>query len=234
LRILLEGIALMIHIIRFSSANSYIVQGTKTVLVDTGAPNSATRILAELQRLQIAPKDVSLILLTHGHSDHAGSAAALRETLQVPIAIHAEDVPLVEKGQNGAFTPMGMEASMSRPFVDRPFPSFRPDLLLEEGRTLTEFGLEARLLHTPGHSNGSVSLRFPDGDAIVGDILRGGMMGGMVFSGRPTYPYFMPTRDNLPQLRQSIVRVLESGAQRLMVGHGGPIAAKAVVRWLAR
>jgi glyoxylase-like metal-dependent hydrolase (beta-lactamase superfamily II) len=214
--------------------NVTVIRQRHTVLVDTGAPGDARRILGGLQRLGISAGEVSLIVLTHGHSDHTGNAAELRDALRAPIAMHAGDLALVRQGRNGDFVNMGLEAAVSRRFVDRPFPAFEPDILLEEGSDLTAFGLEATLLHTPGHSQGSLSLLLDGGTAIAGDILRGGLLGGKVFAGRPSYPYFMPSLDALPELRAGVRRVLDTGAQRLLVGHGGPIAGSTAEAWLAR
>jgi glyoxylase-like metal-dependent hydrolase (beta-lactamase superfamily II) len=177
--------------------NVTVIRQRHTILVDTGAPGDAQRILGGLQRLGISAGEVSLIVLTHGHSDHAGSAAELRRALGAPVAMHTGDLDLVRRGTNGDFVNMGLEAAASRRFVDRPFPAFEPDILLEEGSDLTAFGLEATLLHTPGHSQGSLSLLLDGGTAIAGDILRGGLLGGKVFAGRPSYPYFMPSLDAL-------------------------------------
>lgn len=224
----------MISQLNLPIVNVTVVRQRRTVVVDTGAPGDARRILDGLGRLGVAARDVSLILLTHGHSDHAGSAADLRAALDAPVAMHAGDLDLVRRGTNGDFVNMGLEAAMSRRFVDRPFPAFEPDILLEEGSDLSAFGLDAQLLHTPGHSDGSLTLLFGDGMAVAGDILRGGVLGGKLLSGRPAYPYFMPSPTHLPQLHDSIRRVLGAGTQELLVGHGGPIAANAAEAWLAR
>jgi glyoxylase-like metal-dependent hydrolase (beta-lactamase superfamily II) len=217
--------------INLTIAKAYLVQGARAILIDSGAPGSAPRILRALEQRGVTKQDVSLILLTHAHSDHAGSAAELRATLGAPVAIHAADAAMLRRGDNGAFIPVGLEARMSRRFVDKPFPGLAADLLVDEQTDFSDYGIDGRLLHTPGHSPGSVSLLLPGGQAIVGDILRGGFMGGMVLSGRPSYPYFLYDLDDKDQLHDSIRRVLEAGAQRLHVGHGGPLPRVAVERW---
>lgn len=220
--------------INLTIANAYLIRGKKTVVVDTGAPGSAPRILRALARQGVAGKDVSLILLTHAHSDHAGSAAALCEALDAPVAIHAADAEMLRRGDNGLFHAVGLEAAMSKPFVDKPFPGLAADVLIDEETDLTRYGIQGRLLHTPGHSPGSISLLLPDGEAIAGDILRGGIMGGVLLSGRPSYPYFLYDLDDKRELRRSIQKVLEAGAQRLYVGHGGPLSRRAVEKWLEK
>jgi hydroxyacylglutathione hydrolase len=218
--------------INLTIANAYLVRGDKTIIVDSGAPGSAPRILRAMAQQGIARENVSLILLTHAHSDHAGSAADLRRFLGAPVAVHPADAEMLQRGDNGRFIAVGWEAKMSRRFVDRPFPGLAADILVDERTDLNAYGIEGRLLHTPGHSPGSVSLLLPDGEAIVGDILRGGTMGGMILSGRPSYPYFLYDTDDKVKLQDSVGEVLDAGTRRLYVGHGGPLSKENVAQWL--
>ena len=64
--------------IKGAISNSYLLLGEKPVLVDTGSPGDLKRILAALKARDIEPKKLALILLTHGHGDHAGCAAELK------------------------------------------------------------------------------------------------------------------------------------------------------------
>jgi glyoxylase-like metal-dependent hydrolase (beta-lactamase superfamily II) len=223
----------LIHHINLLIANVYLIIGAKPVLVDTGAPGGAGRIQKALAQRGVQAKELALILLTHGHFDHAGSAKALRDALGVPIAVHQGDAAMVEQGDNGPLVPLGLEANLMAPMAGSPWPGFKPDVLLDDQSDLSAYGLDARLLHTPGHSPGSISLLFPNGDAIIGDILRGGWLGGVIAPARPARPYFLPELAQVSTLRQSIQRVLDAGARRLYVGHGGPLDAEAVRRWLA-
>lgn len=79
--------------------NAFLIRGEAgCVLVDTGNPGKAERILERLAKRDVAPDDIRLILLTHGHTDHFGSAAALRERTGAPVAIHALDADAVRQG----------------------------------------------------------------------------------------------------------------------------------------
>ncbi|HNB41906.1 MAG TPA: MBL fold metallo-hydrolase, partial [Anaerolineales bacterium] len=77
--------------IKLSVSNAYLVKDRKSILVDTGSSHEADKILAEVKRAGVNEKDISLILHTHGHVDHAGSTAELKRRLGVPVAVHAED-----------------------------------------------------------------------------------------------------------------------------------------------
>jgi len=163
----------MIQKFNLTIANSYLIQADKPIIVDTGAPSSGERILKMAKKYDIHPSDIGLILLTHAHSDHAGSALELCELTGAPIAVHEADVAMLERGNNGTMLPIGMEARFSQPFVDKPFPAVTPDIVFTHMEDLAEFNIPAKLLHTPGHTEGSISLIFDNGDAIIGDVLRG-------------------------------------------------------------
>src|ERR1700722_816067 len=89
----------MLHILRLALPNVYLLTGERAILIDAGRPTDVPRILAFLQAHQI--DNLALILLTHGHWDHAGGAAQLRAVTKAPIALHRADVELVRTGTNG-------------------------------------------------------------------------------------------------------------------------------------
>lgn len=217
--------------IKLMIANVFLVRGERTVIVDSGARGSADRILRALSHHGIARETVSLILLTHAHGDHAGGAAHLRAALGVPVAVHAADAAMLQQGHAGRQIPIGWEAKMIGLF-DASFPGLAADILIDEQTDLSAYGIEGQLLHTPGHSPGSMSLLLPNREAIIGDILRGGFLGGMISSGRPNHPYFLNDLKDRDILFNSTRRVLEAGPQRLYVGHGGPLTHAAASRWL--
>ncbi|HRK90946.1 MAG TPA: MBL fold metallo-hydrolase, partial [Anaerolineales bacterium] len=87
--------------IKLSLSNAYLVKDKKSILVDTGAPNEAGKILKAVKQAGVDEKDISLILHTHGHIDHAGSTAGLKRILNVPTAVHAADAFMLRTGTNG-------------------------------------------------------------------------------------------------------------------------------------
>jgi glyoxylase-like metal-dependent hydrolase (beta-lactamase superfamily II) len=218
--------------INLSIANMYLLQGRRAILVDSGSAGTTDRALRALSGCGVRPGDVSLILLTHGHSDHAGGAAALRRAFDAPVAVHRGDADMVRRGDNGVVVPVGWEARFSQSFVDRPFPAFEPDIVFDASFSLEPYGVDSTWMATPGHSPGSISLLLPSGDAVIGDILRGGLMGGALLSGRPAYPYFLYDMADKAILHDSVSRVLKAGATRLHPGHGGPLARRSVETWL--
>ncbi len=207
--------------IKLSFSNAYLLTGRKTVMVDTGMPGEETKILRAAERAGVKTEDISLILHTHGHVDHAGSSAALAKTLTIPTAVHRAEEGMMRTGKMNPLTPLRLEARMILPLVNKPFPPVAPDLFVDETFDLSAFGVEGRILHTPGHTAGSVSILLPEGAAIVGDVMMGGYMGGNLLGARPNYHYFA---EDLGTLHASIRALLDVGVKTFYVGHGGPLA----------
>lgn len=159
--------------IKGAISNCYLLLGGRPVLVDTGAPGDLKRILAALKAHGIAPPDLALILLTHGHSNHAGCAAELKRRSGVNVALHTGDADLVRQGRNGVLAPQDNLGRALRPFVDETFEPVEPDLLFRDGFSLEPHGVKGRVLATPGHTPGSASVVLDSGEAIIGDVLRG-------------------------------------------------------------
>ena len=205
--------------------------GERPILVDTGSPKDGDTILRKLGDQGVRGRDVALLLHTHGHSDHCGSTRQLKETTSAPTAIHPADAAVMENGRNQATKPTCVTAKLLHWLVDDEFPPIRPDILLPDEMSLQGFGVDGTVVFTPGHTAGSISVLLNSGEAIVGDLLRGGWLGGMFRSGRPGYPYYA---DDLGQIQASVRKLLDLGATKFFVGHGGPLDSQRVGEWLKR
>jgi hydroxyacylglutathione hydrolase len=216
----------IIHI-KLSFSNAYLIKDKKSILVDAGSPNEADKILTAIQNADVNVKDISLILHTHGHFDHAGSTAALKRKLRVPIAVHVNDAFMLREGRNGEIKPRNFEARLIIAFVPKSFETSQPDILIEEEMELTDFGVDAKVLFTPGHTKGSLSILCGNNEAIVGDLMMGGWAGGALFGSHPNYHYYI---DDLEQVHASIKKMMQFEPTRLYVGHGGPLKSTDVVQ----
>ncbi len=217
----------MIVPIRLKISYAFLIKSRRPVLVDTGSPGEAPRIAKAFKREKMHLTDLALLLHTHGHADHCGSTADLRQLLQVPAAVHPADAPMMRRGSNGTLHPTNFTGHLIMPFVNVPFPRVEPDILLNEDYPLHNYGIPAKIVTTPGHTAGSVSIVFDDGRAITGDLLMGGILGGYVLPSIPGYHYYA---EDLSQVRRSINKLLDLGVKQFFPGHGGPLEAAAVAR----
>ena len=217
-----------VHPIRLRLSNAFLVIGDRPVLVDAGSPGEAGKIERAMARHGVAPGDLSLILLTHAHTDHAGSAKELRRRSDAPVALHPADGEMLRHGSMGRLKPVRPRHRLLELYVNKPFDGFDADLELTQGMRLDEFGLPAEVVETPGHCAGSVSVvldaanREEPRDALVGDLLIGGFLGGLFDRRRSRLPYFA---DDLQELRRSVETLRGHAAGAWYLGHGGPIPA---------
>ena len=160
--------------------NAYLLLGRRPVLVDTGVADCAEHILAALAREGFVPRDVSLIVLTHGHLDHTGSVRELAQRTGAPVAVHGADAGHVRAGTSAPVEGRTRLGKMIAGIVKRQDEAgaisdagVEPAILLSGGESLAEYGIDARVLHTPGHTDGSISLLLDQGPALIGDLVQG-------------------------------------------------------------
>ncbi len=214
-----------------TAVNVFLIQGDGgAILVDTGNPGRAAHILARLAEHTLTllsagggvPHDLRLILLTHGHVDHFGNAAELRERTGAPVAIHALDAGAVRHGiqQPDSLHPTNLLADLVKRFPLPLFadhaPACEPDIVFEDEWRLDEYGVAGRVILTPGHTPGSVSVLLDSGEALVGDLVMGRLMGLLPKPGPPIVAW------DLERNRESVRRLVALAPRIIYVGHGGP------------
>jgi hydroxyacylglutathione hydrolase len=150
---------------RLGTVNCYLAQtDSGFFLVDTGSSNQCAVLENELIGAGCTPGSLKLIVLTHGDFDHTGNAAYLRQKFGAKIAMHRDDVGMAERGD------MFWNRSSGNPLLKLLAPvlfrfsksnRFSPDICLQEGDDLSDYGLAARVLSIPGHSLGSLGILMP-------------------------------------------------------------------------
>ena len=218
---------LHVHIIPMGMATAYLIESDSgLVLVDTGLPRYEHRVLRRMRALGL--DDLRLIFVTHAHLDHYGSAAALRRLIGAPIAIHRADGDAMARGD----TPLGSVRGRGRlmwallrllgPYL-QPEPT-PPDVLLDDGSDLRAYGLDAVVLHTPGHTPGSSCLIVEGRTAFVGDLLS--------TTGRPHVQRYFA--DDWSLIPESLDRLQALEPEWVYAGHGHhPLSGEVLQRLTA-
>ncbi|MDB4584417.1 MBL fold metallo-hydrolase [Draconibacterium sp.] len=172
--------------VRIVYANSIlIVNGTNSILVDTGVKSNLQRFKTLFEKHGLSPKDIKLIVLTHTHYDHTGNLKELVKLTGAKVLVHKNEFENLKNG----FTPVpigqgrysGLISKLGRkiwPTYASPKP-FDADLINENEFDLADFEIEGKIISTPGHTNGSQSILI-DKKLIAGDTFLN-MKNGRVF-----------------------------------------------------
>lgn len=183
------------------ACNCYIVGDTDTptaMVIDPG--DDADQILEALARHRL---QLGLIVATHAHFDHIMGADSLRQATGAPFYLHSDDVPLLE------WVPASLQLFLGRVTGRAP----EVDAILKDGGELTSGDLRLEVLHTPGHSPGSICLvSEAEGVMFSGDTLFAQSVGRTDLPGGDT-------EQLLSSIRQ---RLFPLGDLKVFPGHGGP------------
>jgi hydroxyacylglutathione hydrolase len=200
---------------RLGSVNCYLVRtDAGYVLIDTGCSNKRRDLERELESAGCKPGNLKAIVLTHGDFDHSGNAAHLRSKFGAEIAMHRDDSGMVERGDLfGGRKKGNIVARIVAPVLFKFSKSerFRPDLYVEDGHDLSGYGFDARVLHIPGHSKGSMGILTAGGDLFCGDLLTN--------SDTPALNSIM---DDSPAANASLGKLKSLRIDTVYPGHGSP------------
>jgi len=172
----------------------YAILGEGVVLIDAGLPNSPeAAIFPYLRGIGMDPSDISLVVITHGHDDHCGGAAAIARASGARIAAHPDDAAYVE---NPSKLWLDLHGRFPRyhpiPDAGKNEVGAKVDLLLEDGMKLDLGPWGAEVVHTPGHTDGSICLYDERGRLLfTGDSVQGRgtavQSGPLIYGGMEDY-----------------------------------------------
>jgi hydroxyacylglutathione hydrolase len=216
-----------VHLIDSLHCNCYLVEGEGLTLIDTGMPGQVSKIEGYISKKLGRPiTDLKYIILTHCDIDHSGNARELRRITGAKIALHTEDADYIS-GKKVRLGPdrtrwdidMFYKAIEYLMIHQKNKPFFEADILLNEDDLVS--GL--RVIHTPGHTPGSIALWDPIKRALFsGDT--------MIYTGKSIHgsPYRVSV-DAQAALR-SYDKLLELDFDILLGGHGKPLMPDASAR----
>jgi len=220
-----------IHSIKLGFDHCYIIQGKGVIMIDGGGPKQAKGFTKAVERLSMKPEDIKLIVLTHGHWDHIGSAREIKEITGAKLALHQKEKDWLEKSLKPM--PPGVTAwgrifvkimAMFMPSVH--IPATEVDIVLGDGEfSLFEYGIPGKIIHTPGHSMGSISVLLETGDAFVGDLA----MNMFPLRLNPGLPILA---EDMQKVRESWKLLVKAGAKTIYPAHGKPFSVDIIRRAL--
>lgn len=201
--------------------NVILIVEKKLTLIDTGFPGSSARITDFIRSLGRSVEEIGLIIVTHHHFDHAGGLAELRKLTRAKVAAHRADIgdieePLSYPGIMRRLLRIPLLSALRSVFFIR---DNDDDIKLVGGEILEPLG-GLRVVHTPGHTAGSISLFSPANKLlIVGDAL----------NKRHWLPPKKASAD-LAQALTSIEKMSRLDFEILCFGHGQPLTGDVRVK----
>ena len=218
--------AFSFHCIPMSIDNCFLLRGERTIFIDGGAPGGLGAFRREMKNLGVDPQEIALILLTHGHWDHIACLSGVRELTGAQVAVHHRDQAWVETGRP-AF-PAGVSAYgramiwLAERLIHPQLPPVKVDRVLgDEGFSLSEYGIPGKVVYTPGHSMGSVSVLLDSGEAFVGDLA----MNDWYLRLTPGLPVLA---DDLGLVIESWKRLIPMGVKTVYPAHGKPFPVEII------
>ena len=192
----------------------------EALLIDCGNQGSEQKIVEEMSRLGLQPTDLKLLLLTHAHYDHAGAAAALKDLCACRIMIHKSEAKRLEAGYtpipSGTRWKAKLLVGLGRIFSKRlmKYPAAIPDILVGESLSLLDYGFPGKVIHTPGHTHGSMVVLLEKGEMLAGDTLFG-------IPGKRIFP---PFAEDLAGLEKSWKMISKMKVKTFYPAHGRSIS----------
>jgi hydroxyacylglutathione hydrolase len=208
---------------KFGSVNCYLIEtNTGYILIDTGGSKKRTDLEKELESAGCKPGYLKLIVLTHGDFDHSGNAAYLRKQFGAKIVMHRGDSGMVERGnmfwnrKKGNIL-LGMMTRILFGFGKSK--RFKPDLYIEDGYNLSGYEFDAKVLHIPGHSKGSIGILTADGNLFCGDLLE-----------NKDKPVLNSIIDDLTTANSSVEKLKSLKIKTIYPGHGKPFPMELFIK----
>ena len=202
---------------------SYIIKENGTILVDTGMDVSIEKFTALLAEKGIEPKEIDLIIITHGHIDHFLILSDVQKSTKAKVMCHkiAEDalksgksVPVVLNSKFGAFLMKLFGAKKPDNYS-----KCMPDILLDNETNLKPYGINGKVILTPGHTDCSISIITETGEAITGDFF-------LSFSLFPKKVNLTFVAIDPSQMMESLKKLTAYNCSKYYGAHGGPFTKK--------
>ncbi|MBY9001743.1 MAG: MBL fold metallo-hydrolase [Candidatus Heimdallarchaeota archaeon] len=199
------------------------------IQIDTGMKSTADKYFKQLELLKIKPQDIQLIIASHVQSDHIGSLRILKEATSAKVLVHRLDGEALTSGKQENVYPvtlMGKILSKLTPDSMYVYDSVEPDIVIENDFSLSDFGINARVIHTPGPTMGSVSVIDDEGNAFIGCVAQNFPL--RFFPGIPANAV------DLSCVYSSWEKLVNEGVHTLHISHGRSFNIRHLKRILKR
>ena len=218
-----------IQIIKGRVGNCYIIKHEGTILVDAGMPGEFNKFSKKLKNASIDPEEIKAIVITHCHWDHIGCAKKIKDMTGAKVVVQKYEKDFLVKGEltiPPSVTRWGKILAVFLKGWSKKFsiePSEVDIVIGEEDYSLEEFGIKGKIVFTPGHSPGSISVVLDSGEAFIGDMA----MNGLPLTIGPNLPIFA---EDISALKNSWRKLIGKGAKKIYPAHGKPFPVEKLMK----
>jgi len=221
----------------FGLNDCYVIRDKGTIMIDSGPPSKKDDFIKAMMKIPIKPEEIKLIVITHGHVDHIGSAKDIKELTGAKIAMHQLDKQCLETGDTKATHDvkaaegstwgwlMTKLSRLASPFAGNIQTTKVEVIIKDDGLRLKDYDIPGQIVYTPGHTMGSISVLLDTGEAFVGDLA----MNRLTLRPSPGLPIFA---DNIERVKESWQHMIELGATTVYPGHGKPFSIEVIKKAL--
>ena len=208
-----------IYQISLGWVNAFVIDDNGLTLIDTGPKGSAGKIFSAIKNGGKNPYDIKRIILTHAHPDHSGSAEEMKRMLRVSVMAHREDAQIMRYGiacrKEVCLTPGFKNWLIYELAIKRSGINIEPVVIDEEldNHDLLPLAGGLRVIHTPGHTRGHISLLAENEEVLIaGDLLSNSTGLGLSV-----------IYENMAEGISSIMKVTDLDFDKMVFGRGRPI-----------
>ncbi|NLO20471.1 MAG: MBL fold metallo-hydrolase [Syntrophomonadaceae bacterium] len=216
--------------LKLGITNCYLLRAEQGyIMVDAGSLRKVKCFQRLLKEMGILPKSIKLIIVTHAHYDHIGSLAEIKKLCDCQVLAHPLEARIMREGEiviPPGTNPLGRMLSSigqkAAPLLA--YPSVDSEIIVQAEYGLEEYGIEGKVLPTPGHTTGSLSVLLANGNALVGDL-------AVNWTGLSFYP---PFAERPEQIYYSWYKLCKEGAVNIFPAHGRPFAINRIEQELKK
>ena len=207
--------------------NAYVInKGDQRVLVDTSTRKDFEELDKRLHESGYHELGIAYLILTHTHYDHCQSARRLKEKYECSIVVSAKAEESIADGYtrlpNGTNWLSNTIVKMGRR-IGKPtygYDPFEADIFIQGDHLLPIGNANVKIIETPGHSADSISILVDDEIALVGDAMFGALKKSI----------FPPFADDVRTMVHSWAKLLDTGCNTFLPGHGKAISRERLQR----
>ena len=196
-------------------SNAYLIKSSEGyILVDAGIKGKETKVRNALKKIGLTLNNIKLIIITHVHYDHVGSLKKLQDLTNAKVMVHSSEFKNLKLGNSefpkGTTKVSKVISKMANKVLEGEFEGVVADIIIDDVYDLRPFGVHGEVMHTPGHTKGSISVIIENEHFFSGDTFFNILKSSV-------YP---PFADDREELMKSWIKIKEKSPSLFYPGHG--------------